>query len=169
MSRMGKVALAIPEKVKVEFKDQVMHFQGPLGKLSLNIHRLLDVKIEPKQVSVFQRVESKEANMMQGTTRGLIKNCLEGVNTGYKKELEVSGLGYKMSVEGQKLVLNVGYSLPQIYMKWSARLRHRYALFANLSRTRRPALNTSASTLSARPVKQLQARQAAAPVEKNNE
>ena len=116
MSRLGKVALAIPEKVKVEFKDQVMQFQGPLGKLTLNIHRALDVKIEPKQVSVFQRLETKEANMMQGTARGLIKNCLEGVSTGYKKELEVSGLGYKMSVEGQKLVLNVGYSLPQIFM-----------------------------------------------------
>jgi large subunit ribosomal protein L6 len=116
MSRLGKVALAIPDKVKVEYKDQAMQFQGPLGKLTLNIHRALDVKIEPKQVSVFQRQESKEANMMQGTYRGLIKNCLEGVSSGYKKELEVSGLGYKMSVEGQKLTLHVGYSVPQIFM-----------------------------------------------------
>jgi len=110
MSRLGKKPIVIPEKVKVELKDGILEVSGANGKLSQVIDEKVNVKIEKTEILVEQKVESKEANMIQGLTRGLISNMIEGVVTGYKKELELDGLGFKAVMTGNKITLTVGYS-----------------------------------------------------------
>ncbi|MBN1622287.1 MAG: 50S ribosomal protein L6 [Endomicrobiales bacterium] len=115
MSRLGKRPLPIPEKVKVEKKDHILRITGPLGTLNQNIPLCINAKIENNQV-VFEMTEfSPENNMMHGLTRGLVKNCIEGVVNGFKKELEISGLGYKAALEGNKLNLQLGFSHPVVF------------------------------------------------------
>lgn len=113
MSRLGKKPLPIPDKVKVEFKNRVIEVTGPLGKISRPVlSSSIDVKAEKGQVTVELKDNTKEGNMMHGMIRGILKNDLTGVTTGFKKDLEIQGLGYKAAVEGKNLILNLGYSHP---------------------------------------------------------
>ena len=110
MSRLGKKPITIPEKVKVEFKDGVLEVSGANGKLSQPISSEINVKIENSTVTLEQKQESRQANMLQGLTRGLVCNMIEGVTNGYKKELELNGLGFKAVMSGKLITLTVGYS-----------------------------------------------------------
>ena len=110
MSRLGKKPITIPEKVKVEFKNGILEVSGANGKLSQVIDEKVDVKVEKAQILIEQKKESKEANVKQGLTRGLVCNMIEGVTTGYKKELELNGLGFKSVISGKNITLTVGYS-----------------------------------------------------------
>ena len=112
MSRLGKKPLPIPEKVKVEFKNHTLEITGPLGKLTQPVDHRLKVTVGNGQVLVESIGESREHNMLHGLTRGLLKNGLEGVSTGFKKSLEVQGLGYKVAVEGKTINLSLGFSHP---------------------------------------------------------
>jgi large subunit ribosomal protein L6 len=114
MSRLGKKPLTIPEKVKVELKDGNLEFQGPQGKLSLPLNPRITVKIEKDSMLLTPVSESKSDNMLHGLARGLVKNALEGVLTGFKKDLEIQGLGFKASLEGKNLKLIVGFSHPVV-------------------------------------------------------
>ncbi len=116
MSRLGKKPLPIPEKVKVEVKGTIVEVTGPLGKLEQKIMcDDLAVKVEDNAILIVQVNENKEANMMQGLYRGLLKNALDGVVTEYTKIVEVNGLGYKANMQGTKLVMNIGFSHPVEY------------------------------------------------------
>lgn len=110
MSRLGKKPITIPEKVKVEFKNGILEVSGANGKLSQPISEEIDVKIEKTSVTLEQKQQSRQANMLQGLTRGLICNMIEGVTNGYKKELELNGLGFKAVMSGKQITLTVGYS-----------------------------------------------------------
>ncbi len=111
MSRLGKKPVQLPEKVKAEFKNGVLEVTGPGGKLSQKIDRKIAVKVEKDTLLVESLGNSREHNMMHGLYRGLALNMVEGVTKGFKKELEVIGLGYKANIEGGKnLVLAVGFS-----------------------------------------------------------
>ena len=110
MSRLGKKPITIPEKVKAEFKNGILEVSGANGKLSQLIDERINVKIENSTVTLEQKAESKEANMMQGLMRGLVCNMIEGVTSGYKKELELDGLGFKAVMSGKQITLTVGYS-----------------------------------------------------------
>jgi large subunit ribosomal protein L6 len=112
MSRLGKKPLPIPEKVKVEMKDSVLEVTGPLGKMVQPISTHLKIKVDNKQVLVEVSNNSREDNMLHGLTRGLIKNALDGVTHGFKKDLEVQGLGYKAAMEGKNILLTLGFSHP---------------------------------------------------------
>ncbi len=112
MSRLGKKPLPVPEKVKVEFKNHVVEIAGPLGKIAQPVDPRLNVKVDAKSVLVEALGETREHNMLHGLTRGLIKNALEGVTAGFKKDLEVQGLGYKAALEGKNLNLSLGFSHP---------------------------------------------------------
>jgi large subunit ribosomal protein L6 len=112
MSRLGKKPLVLPEKVKAELKENVLKITGPLGNLSREIPERLKAKIENNSILVEKTESTTEADMLQGLVRGLIKNDIEGVVKGYKKDLEMSGLGYKASVEGKNLNLLLGFSHP---------------------------------------------------------
>lgn len=110
MSRLGNKALPLPDKVKVEFKNGAMEITGPLGKTSLLIPSKLGVKTDKSSVTLEAKDKSRETNMLHGLTRGLLKNALDGVVTGFKKDLEIQGLGYKAALEGKNLVMQLGFS-----------------------------------------------------------
>lgn len=110
MSRLGKKPLPIPEKVKVEVKKNVLEISGPAGKISQPIDSRLSAKTENNQVFIEAKGEGREYSMMHGLTRGLIKNALAGAAAGFKKDLEIQGLGFKAIAEGKDIVFTLGYS-----------------------------------------------------------
>ncbi|MFH1368590.1 MAG: 50S ribosomal protein L6 [Elusimicrobiota bacterium] len=113
MSRLGKKSLPIPEKVKVEFKNRVIEITGPLGKINRPVlSPNFDIKIGKDQVLVELKGNAREDNMLHGLIRGMMKNDLFGVTNGFKKDLEIQGLGYKAAVDGKSLILNLGFSHP---------------------------------------------------------
>lgn len=111
MSRLGKKPVCIPEKVKAEFKEGMLEVTGPCGKLSQVIDKKMNVKVDKGTILVEALGDSHRHNMLHGLTRGLVVNMIEGVTKGFKKELEIIGLGYKANVEnGKDLVMAVGFS-----------------------------------------------------------
>ncbi|WP_203258029.1 50S ribosomal protein L6 [Hyunsoonleella ulvae] len=109
MSRIGNNPVAIPEGVTVEVKDNVITVKGKLGELTQNFDTV-DIKIEDGNVSVARSAETKEHKAKHGLYRSLINNMIEGVSKGWTKELELVGVGYRASNQGQKLDLALGFS-----------------------------------------------------------
>ena len=114
MSRIGKKPVAIPAGVKVSVKDGIVTAEGK-EKLTLALPKLVDVEVTDTEVIVKQQKESLDSSAMQGLTRALIQNMVTGLSTGFKKELQIIGVGYKAQVQGSKLLLNLGYSHPIEY------------------------------------------------------
>ncbi len=112
MSRIGNRRLNIPEGVTVTIDNNTVTVKNQNGELSLKYSSLVDVKVEGNEVITTQIKESKEANIMQGTTNSLINNMLIGISKGFSKGLEAVGVGYKFNVQGNKIVVNAGYSHP---------------------------------------------------------
>ncbi|GAB1856401.1 50S ribosomal protein L6 [Flavobacteriaceae bacterium MHTCC 0001] len=109
MSRIGNNPVAIPEGVTVEVKDNVITVKGKLGELSQN-YDTVDVKVEEGNVLVERSAETKEYRAKHGLYRALVNNMIEGVSKGFTKELELVGVGYRASNQGQKLDLALGFS-----------------------------------------------------------
>ena len=112
MSRIGERKLNIPEGVTVTVSGNTVTTTGAKGTLSLEVSPLVEVVVEESVVRTQQRKVSKEANMMQGTTNSLISGMLTGVSAGFEKGLEAVGVGYRFNVQGNKIVVNAGYSNP---------------------------------------------------------
>lgn len=111
MSRVGKVPVKIIQGVKVDVKDGVVKVEGPKGKLSHALARGVTAKIENGAVVINREDQLvSNASSLQGMTRTLIHNMVHGVHSGFTKELDVVGVGYRAAVKGQTLTLNVGYS-----------------------------------------------------------
>ena len=114
MSRIGKKPIQIPEGIKVEMGDQNLKVLGHKGELQIELHR--DVKVELKDneilVSLKKDNPSKKTKSLWGLYRALIFNMVEGVGKGFEKKLEIEGVGYKAMVDGENLVLNVGFVNP---------------------------------------------------------
>jgi large subunit ribosomal protein L6 len=115
MSRLGNKPLQIPEKVKVSFNNAILEAQGPLGTMKQPIDRRLTVKVNKDNVVVEALGKTREHNMLHGLTHGLVKNALEGVSTGFKKNLEIQGLGFKAALDGKNIVMSLGYSHPVVF------------------------------------------------------
>lgn len=109
MSRIGNNPIAIPEGVTVEVKDNVVTVKGKLGELTQDFSGV-DIKIEDAQAKVTRPSDSKEHKAKHGLYRSLILNMVEGVSKGWTKELELVGVGYRASNQGQKLDLALGFS-----------------------------------------------------------
>ena len=109
MSRIGKSPIAIPEGVTVEIKDNVVTVKGKLGELSQKIEGIA-VKNEDATIKLERSSETKDHKSKHGLYRALINNMVQGVSTGWSKELELVGVGYRASNQGQKLELALGYS-----------------------------------------------------------
>ncbi|GGD29835.1 50S ribosomal protein L6 [Hyunsoonleella pacifica] len=109
MSRIGNNPVAIPEGVTVEVKDNVITVKGKLGELTQNFDTV-DINVEEGNVSVARSAETKEHKAKHGLYRSLINNMIEGVSKGWTKELELVGVGYRASNQGQKLDLALGFS-----------------------------------------------------------
>lgn len=112
MSRIGKAPIEIPDKVKVEIKDNVVTATGPLGTLLVTIRPEIIVRIESNKVILGRANEERKTRSLHGLSRTLVSNVINGVNTGFSKNLERHGVGYKASKDGKKLLLALGYSHP---------------------------------------------------------
>lgn len=112
MSRIGKKPVAIIDGVKIAVNGRVISAEGPQGKLSWEHHPDVTVAIDDKSklVTVTRNSDEREARALHGLTRALIQNMIEGVKTGYEKQLEVIGVGYVASIQGKVLNLRVGYA-----------------------------------------------------------
>lgn len=110
MSRIGKNPVAFPQGVEVSVNDNVVTVKGKLGELSQTISEGITLKIEDALITLERASESKTHRAQHGLMRALINNMVEGVSKGYTKELELVGVGYRASNQGQKLELALGFS-----------------------------------------------------------
>ncbi|MEM9324191.1 MAG: 50S ribosomal protein L6 [Bacteroidota bacterium] len=110
MSRIGNAPIAIPSGVTVDVKGGAVHVKGPKGELVQNIGTDITAKVDDGQLVVERPTEQKRHKALHGLYRSLINNMVIGVNEGYKLELELVGVGYKASVQGNVLELNLGFS-----------------------------------------------------------
>ncbi len=115
MSRIGKQPVSIPDKVKIEVKDGTVLVEGPKGKVQKTFSDVIDITVADKKVTVKPRDESRFARAMYGTARSIIAGMVKGVTTGYTKELEIQGVGFKAALKGNQLALALGYSHPILY------------------------------------------------------
>ena len=112
MSKIGKINIAIPEKVKVVLAGNIINIEGPLGKKSINIDLdmfNLDIK-EGKEISIKPKKIDQNSKRLWGMNRSLISNAVVGSSSGYEKTLELIGVGYRAALKGNKLNLQLGYS-----------------------------------------------------------
>lgn len=112
MSRIGKRILEIPENVTVLIKDSQVEVKGPKGILKRNFSNLLNIKKEDSKIMVTRHNDNKQSKQLHGTTNSLLQNMILGVTEGFKKEIEVNGVGYKAILKNEQIELNVGYSHP---------------------------------------------------------
>ena len=110
MSRIGRKPIVIPAGVEVTVNGNEITVKGPKGTLNSNIHPIISVAVENGEVVVTRPNDEKTARSLHGLTRTLISNMVEGVTNGFKKELEVQGVGYRVAKQGKDLVMNLGYS-----------------------------------------------------------
>jgi large subunit ribosomal protein L6 len=110
MSRLGKLPVAIPEKVEINLQDDRVVVKGPKGELATMITGDVNVSIDDGQVWVKPANDSKRARSMWGTVRSNVSNLVTGVTEGYVKVLEVNGVGYRVALAGDVLTLSLGYS-----------------------------------------------------------
>lgn len=116
MSRIGKLPISLPKGVNIEVKDSVVTVKGPKGELSQQIDSAIEVKIEEGEVTINRPNDEKQNRAFHGLYRALINNMVVGVSEGYKKTLELVGVGYRASNTGNVLELSLGYS-HQIYLQ----------------------------------------------------
>ncbi len=110
MSRIGNKPITIPAGVDVKVNGQTVTVKGPKGELTDTFRSSMAISVENNEVVVKRPSDSKEHKSLHGLTRTLISNMVEGVTNGYKKELEVNGVGYRAAKQGKDLVLNLGFS-----------------------------------------------------------
>ena len=112
MSKIGKINISIPEKVKVALNGNLLNVEGPLGKKSLNIDTsMFDLNIdEGKSVSIKPKNINPDTKRLWGMNRSLLNNAIIGASKGYSKTLELSGVGYRASLKGKQLSMQLGFS-----------------------------------------------------------
>ncbi len=116
MSRIGKAPIEIPAGVTVKIDGNVVTVKGPKGELSQNVNPELEVKVEDNQIVLTRPSDDREHRAQHGLYRALINNMIVGVSTGYRKEMELVGVGYRANATGQVLELSLGFS-HAIYIK----------------------------------------------------
>lgn len=112
MSRIGKLPIEIPKSVKIAFVDSLLSVEGPKGVLTRQIMSLASLAISDTCIVVSRCDDTTPARAAHGLTRTLINNMVVGVTTGFQRDLEINGVGYRAEVKGQELVLALGYSHP---------------------------------------------------------
>jgi large subunit ribosomal protein L6 len=113
MSRIGKLPIELPEGVNITIAaNNEVTVDGPKGKLQRKFHSLMNIKEEGRVVTVSPKQQSILARSLYGTTRAVLNNMVVGVSTGFSKSLTIKGVGYRAALQGDKLVINAGYSHP---------------------------------------------------------
>ena len=112
MSKIGKINITIPEKVKVAINGSILNIDGPLGKQSLNIDtKVFDLNIkEGKEISIKPKKINDDTKRLWGMNRSLVNNAIIGTSSGYEKTLELTGVGYRAALKGKQLNLQLGFT-----------------------------------------------------------
>ncbi|HFQ5616154.1 TPA: 50S ribosomal protein L6 [Streptococcus equi subsp. zooepidemicus] len=110
MSRIGNKVIIIPAGVEIINNDNVVTVKGPKGELTREFNKNIEIKVEGNEMTLVRPDDSKEMKTIHGTTRANLNNMVVGVSEGFKKELEMKGVGYRAQLQGSKLVLSVGKS-----------------------------------------------------------
>ena len=112
MSRIGNKVIVLSAGVELTNNDNVVTVKGPKGELTRTFSKDIEIRVEGTEVTLHRPNDSKEMKTIHGTTRALLNNMVTGVSEGFKKELEMRGVGYRAQLQGSKLVLAVGKSHP---------------------------------------------------------
>ena len=116
MSRIGKLPVSVPNGVEVTIGEGEVRVKGPKGELTQHVlSQVVDVKLEDGKVIIERKGEAKPHRSAHGLTRTLINNMVEGVSKGFRKSLEIQGVGYRAAKAGEKLNLSLGYSHPVVF------------------------------------------------------
>jgi len=115
MSRIGKLPVKIPEKVKVAITGTTIKVEGPKGKMSFPFNPVVKVEVAGNEVRVTRPDESRLAKGLHGLTRTLVRNALDGVTKGYERTLEISGVGFKAELKGKAINFTLGFSHPVVF------------------------------------------------------
>ena len=112
MSRVGKKIIEVPEKVKVAVSGNIVTVTGPGGTLKMGFEDLVSIQVEGNTVKLVRKNEDKETLAKHGLYRALLQNMVTGVSTGFKRELDIVGVGYRAELKGKELGLALGFSHP---------------------------------------------------------
>lgn len=115
MSRIGRMPVEIPAKVKVEVKGRKVLMEGPKGKLDFDLPHGTTAAVEGTQVKVSRKADNASAKALHGLARAIVNNMARGVSEGFMKKLEIQGVGFKAAVQGKSVNLSLGYSHPINY------------------------------------------------------
>jgi large subunit ribosomal protein L6 len=112
MSRVGKKIIDLPSKTSIDFKNRELVVKGEKGTLTRTIHPAVDLTIKDNTILVTIEQEDRKTRSLQGLTRSLVANMVDGVSKGFERTLEINGIGYRAEMKGNSIVLNLGYSHP---------------------------------------------------------
>ena len=112
MSRIGKILVSLPKEVKITINPSTVHLEGAKGKLDLSLPRGISIEQIEGQLKVSRKGDTKQDRANHGMIRAHLVNMIDGVSKGHKKELEIQGVGFRATLQGAKILLNVGLSHP---------------------------------------------------------
>ncbi len=115
MSRIGRLPIVIPSNVQVSVMNGSVEVRGPKGRLALEVHPAIRVRVEEGKILCERPTDQKTHRALHGLTRALIANTIRGVSEGFQRKLELVGVGYRAQVQGQVLTLGLGYTNPVVY------------------------------------------------------
>ena len=115
MSRIGKTPISLPDKVKVAVSGTQVTVEGPKGKLNWELPKGISISVEGTTASVARSSDDREVRALHGLARALVNNMVTGVSAGFRKDLEIQGVGFRAAVKGDKLDLSIGYSHPVLF------------------------------------------------------
>jgi large subunit ribosomal protein L6 len=115
MSRVGKKPITLPDKTKAIYANEVLTVEGPKGRLVRQLHPGVQLTIEEKRIQVTPRQDDRNSRALQGLTRSLVANMVQGVANGFERILEINGIGYRANVDSGGIQLSLGYSHPIVY------------------------------------------------------
>ncbi len=115
MSRVGKLPVKIPEKVKVTVDGSTVKVEGPKGKTSFPFNPKMKIQVDKGEVKVLRPDETTLARSLHGLTRTLVKNAIEGVTKGYERSLDIVGVGFKAEAKGKEVHFTLGFSHPVVF------------------------------------------------------
>jgi len=115
MSRIGKIPIVLPPKVKVEVKGRRVFVEGPKGKLNMELPPRTSLRVENGKALIDRQDDEPKSKALHGLSRALVHNMVKGVTDGFVKKLEIQGVGFKAAVQGKVVNLNLGYSHPINY------------------------------------------------------
>ena len=116
MSRIGKQPVVLPAGISAKVADGVVTLKGPKGELALKTPATVEVSLDGSTLTIAHTGDDKQNRADHGTIRALLQNMVVGLKNGYSRELEIQGVGFKASIAGNKLTMNVGYSHPVEYV-----------------------------------------------------